>query len=319
VSHDKQIYLAGGCFWGVEKYLSLIPGVLETEAGYANGRTPNPSYEDVCTGLTGFAETVRVKYDSVRIGLTEILELFYQVIDPTSVNRQGNDIGEQYKTGIYYADEADKPIISGSLILLGESLNKPVAIELKKLENFYPAESYHQEYLDKNPGGYCHISRSHFDAAGSYTGKAGVNSLKDRLSDMQFEVTQRNATEPPFNNEYYNNFEPGIYVDIIDGTPLFVSTDKFESGCGWPSFSRPIDANLIKTLPDNSFGRKRTEVRSSDADSHLGHVFDDGPESLGRLRYCINSASLRFIPAADMEEQGYGELLDKFVFYTSES
>ena len=312
MSHDKQIYLAGGCFWGVEKYLSLIPGVLETEVGYANGRTSNPSYEDVCTGLTGFAETVRVKYDSVRIGLTEILELFYQVIDPTSVNRQGNDIGEQYRTGIYYTDEADKPIISGSLILLGESLSKPVAVELKKLENFYPAESYHQEYLDKNPGCYCHISRGHFDAAGSYTGKAGVNSLKDRLSDMQFEVTQRNATEPPFNNEYYNNFEPGIYVDIIDGTPLFISTDKFESGCGWPSFSQPIDDSLIKTLPDNSFNRKRTEVRSTDADSHLGHVFDDGPVSLGGLRYCINSASLRFIPAADMEEQGYGELVRLF-------
>ena len=311
MSEYKHIYLAGGCFWGIEKYLSLIPGVLETEAGYANGSKPGPAYEDVCTGTTGFAETVRVKYDSEKIGLTEILELFYRVIDPTSVNRQGGDIGEQYRTGIYYEDEADQPIISGSLTLLGESLDKPVAIELKKLENFYPAEMYHQKYLDKNPGGYCHIDNRHFASAETYVGKSDSESLKARLTDIQYEVTQRDATEPPFQNEYYNNFEPGIYVDIVDGTPLFVSDDKFESGCGWPSFSRPIDDNLLKTLPDNSFGRKRTEVRSAAADSHLGHVFDDGPESLGGLRYCINSASLRFIPKADMQAQGYGFLLNK--------
>jgi len=211
------------------------------------------------------------------------------------------------RSGCPVGNRADGRV--GRAQLLGESLDKPVAIELKKLESFYPAETYHQEYLDKNPGGYCHINTRHFTAAQSYAGKADANNLNSRLTDMQFEVTQRNATEPPFNNEYYNNFEPGIYVDVVDGTPLFVSSDKFESGCGWPSFSRPIDDSLIKTLPDNSYGRKRTEVRSADADSHLGHVFEDGPESLGGLRYCINSASLRFIPKADMEGQGYGYLL----------
>ena len=314
MSEKKEIYLAGGCFWGLQKYLSLIPGVLNTEAGYANGRIPNPSYEDVCTGSTGFAETVRVEYDAETIGLTEILDLFYKVIDPTSVNKQGADIGEQYRTGIYYEDDTEHPIISGSLTLLGESLDKPVAIEIKKLENFYPAEAYHQEYLDKNPGGYCHIDPSHFTGAESYTGKAPAGSLKTRLTDIQYEVTQRDATEPPFNNEYYNNFEPGIYVDIVDGTPLFVSADKYDAGCGWPSFSRPIDNALLKTLPDNSFGRTRVEVRSSGANSHLGHVFEDGPESLGGLRFCINSASLRFIPESTMENEGYADylgLLDK--------
>ena len=305
----KQIFLAGGCFWGVEKYLALIPGILETEAGYANGRVPNPTYEDVCTGTTGSAETVRVKYDAGQIGLTEILDLFYLVIDPTSANKQGGDIGEQYRTGVYYENDADQEIISGSLILLGESLDKPVAIELKKLENFYPAEEYHQAYLDKNQGGYCHIAPRHFAAAKSYASKKTVEILKTRLTEMQYEVTQRSATEPPFNNEFYNNFEPGIYVDIVDGTPLFVSSDKFESGCGWPSFSRPIDSGALKTLPDNSYGRKRTEVRSAGADSHLGHVFEDGPEALGGLRYCINSAALRFIPKNTMEAEGYGDLL----------
>ena len=188
---NKRIYLAGGCFWGVEKYLSRIPGVLETEAGYANGRFPNPTYEDVCSGTTGFAETVRIKYDADRISLTELLELFYQVIDPTSVNRQGGDTGEQYRTGIYYEEGSDLQIISGSLILLGESLDKPIAIELKELENFYPAEAYHQKYLDKNPGGYCHINPKHFTAAKSYIGKTGAVSLRNRLTDLLTLVNER--------------------------------------------------------------------------------------------------------------------------------
>ena len=307
----KQIYLAGGCFWGVEKYLSLIPGVLETEAGYANGDIENPTYEDVCSGTTGFAETVRVKYNADKISLSEILDLYYQVIDPTSINKQGNDTGDQYRTGVYYVDDADQYIITGSLALLGESLEKPIAIENKKLENFYPAEEYHQDYLDKNPRGYCHISAKQFEIAKSYDSeKAKEKNLKTRLTDLQYDVTQNGATERAFKNEYYNNFEPGIYVDIVDGTPLFVSTDKFESGCGWPSFSRPIDDALIEKLTDNSFGMARTEVRSSSVNSHLGHVFDDGPNELGGLRYCINSASLRFIPKDKMEEEGYGNYID---------
>ena len=305
----KTIYLAGGCFWGVQKYLSLIPGVEETTVGYANGATENPSYKEVCQS-SGHAETVRVVYDEKFVTLTGLLDLYAEIIDPVSVNRQGQDTGIQYRTGIYYEDESDRSIISGWLTLLQERLSEPAAIELAPLQNFYPAEEYHQNYLDKNPGGYCHISAAKFDKARSANQThTGNNELRGRLTPMQYEVAVGGATEPPFENEYFDNFEPGIYVDVISGRPLFISTDKFESGCGWPAFSKPIDAALLTQLPDYSYGRTRTEVRASDSGAHLGHVFDDGPEELGGLRYCINSASLRFVPRDEMERAGYGELL----------
>lgn len=306
----KTIYLAGGCFWGVQKYLSLIPGVEETTVGYANGATENPSYKEVCQS-SGHAETVRVVYDEKVVTLTGLLDLYAEIIDPVSVNRQGQDTGIQYRTGIYYEDESDRSIISGWLTLLQERLSEPAAIELAPLQNFYPAEEYHQNYLDKNPGGYCHISAAKFDKArsGANQTHTGNNELRGRLTPMQYEVAVGGATEPPFENEYFDNFEPGIYVDVISGRPLFISTDKFESGCGWPAFSKPIDAALLTQLPDYSYGRTRTEVRASDSGAHLGHVFDDGPEELGGLRYCINSASLRFVPRDEMERAGYGELL----------
>lgn len=306
----KTIYLAGGCFWGVEKYLSLIPGVGETTVGYANGATENPSYQEVCKS-SGHAETVRVVYDEKAVKLTELLDLYAEIIDPVSVNRQGGDTGIQYRTGIYYEDESDRAIISGWLTLLQESLSEPVAIELAPLKNFYPAEAYHQSYLEKNPGGYCHIPAAKFDRArsGAKQARAGDNDLRERLTPMQYEVTVGGATEPPFENAYFNNFAPGIYVDVISGKPLFISTDKFESGCGWPAFSKPIDPALLTQLADHSYGRNRTEVRASGSGAHLGHVFNDGPEELGGLRYCINSASLRFVPRDEMEREGYGALL----------
>jgi peptide methionine sulfoxide reductase msrA/msrB len=304
----KTIYLAGGCFWGLQKYLSLIRGVTKTEAGYANGAAAAPTYEQVCAN-SGHAETVRAEYDENVITLTRLLDLYADVIDPNSVNRQGGDAGIQYRTGIYYEDEADRAIIAGWLVLLGESLTKPVAIELKPLENFYPAEEYHQNYLGKNPGGYCHISNDKFECVANAVHDIKNDNLRKRLTPIQYEVAVGGATEPPFENEYYDNFEPGIYVDVISGEPLFVSTDKFESGCGWPAFSKPIDSALVKEFADNSYGRNRTEVRASGSDAHLGHVFNDGLPELGGLRYCINSASLRFIPKADMEREGYGEYL----------
>jgi methionine-S-sulfoxide reductase len=159
----KQIYLAGGCFWGTEKYLSLIPGVLDTEVGYANGNTANPGYEDVCYRDTGHAETVKVEYDPAVLELPALLSLFYQVIDPTSINRQGADRGVQYRTGIYYVDEADGPAIRKSLAGLQTQYDKPLAVEAEPLKNYYPAEEYHQKYLDKNPGGYCHIGAAAFE------------------------------------------------------------------------------------------------------------------------------------------------------------
>jgi len=311
----KTIYLAGGCFWGAEKYLSLIPGVGSTLVGYANGYTANPTYEEVCRRDTGHAEAVKVEYDPTKVSLAFLLELFYDAIEPTSLNRQGGDVGTQYRTGVYYIDEADKNIILSSITPLQESYDKPVMIEVKPLDNFYPAEEYHQKYLDKNPGGYCHIEGAKFEKARRAVDNATLyrkktkDELRRTLTDIQFEVTQNNATEPPFRNEYFDKFEPGIYVDITTGQPLFISTDKFESGCGWPSFSKPIYDGLVTELSDYTHGMERIEVRSKQGDVHLGHVFKDGPKELGGLRYCINSASLRFIPKERMEDEGYGYLL----------
>ncbi|MGE4354519.1 MAG: peptide-methionine (R)-S-oxide reductase MsrB [Oscillospiraceae bacterium] len=310
-----EIYLAGGCFWGIEKYLAAIHGVQSTETGYANGKTHNPTYEEVCYKDTGHAETVHVVYDPEIVPLEFLLALYYEAVDPVSVNRQGGDVGVQYRTGIYYVDEGDRPVIGRSIARLQKRYDKPIAIEVKPLFSFTPAESYHQKYLDKNPGGYCHIREETFEKAE----KARVNpaaypapdtkKLCETLTAMQFEVTQNSATEPPFQNQFFETFRPGIYVDITTGEPLFSSSDKFESGCGWPSFSEPIDPNVIREKTDTTYGMMRTEVRSRVGNAHLGHVFSDGPKKLGGLRYCINSASLRFIPKEDMAREGYGYLL----------
>lgn len=311
----KEIYLAGGCFWGTEKYLQNIPGVLSTEVGYANGDTENPTYEEVCRKNTGHAETVKVEYDDNKIGLPFILDLYYDVINPISKNRQGGDIGTQYRTGIYFTDEKDEEAILASIDNLQKSYKEKIAIEVKPLVNYYKAEEYHQRYLDKNPGGYCHIGVDKFEKAEKAVDiskkyvKKTRDELKASLNEMQYDVTQNNGTEPPYRNEYFDTFEEGIYVDITTAEPLFLSDDKFESGCGWPSFSRPIDSKLIKNITDKSHGMMRTEVRSSNGDAHLGHVFEDGPADQGGLRYCINSASLKFIPKEKMEEEGYGEYL----------
>lgn len=314
----KEIYLAGGCFWGTEKYLQNIPGIVATEVGYANGNTESPTYKEVCNLNTGHAETVKVEYDDTVIGLPYILELYYDVINPVSVNRQGGDVGSQYRTGIYFTDAAEAPVIEQSIAKLQERYRETIAIERVPLRNYYKAEEYHQKYLDKNPGGYCHIGADKFEKAKNAVDKSqryarkSSEELKQNLTDEQFEVTQNSATEPPFRNEYYDEFREGIYVDITTGEPLFMSHDKFESGCGWPSFSKPINKNIIKEVADHSLGRQRTEVRSSHGDSHLGHVFEDGPLESGGLRYCINSASLKFIPKEEMEAKGYGEYLILF-------
>lgn len=315
----KEIYLAGGCFWGTEHFLKLIEGVKSTQVGYANGNIANPTYKQVCTGTTDFAETVKVEYDSEKVDLPFLIDLFFKTIDPTSLNKQGNDQGTQYRTGIYYTHAADLPAIQETVNSLAANYSRPLAIEIKPLQNFYPAEDYHQDYLDKNPRGYCHIHPELFELArkakmikktSSAYSKPDDATLRSTLTAEQYAVTQKNATEPAFRNEYWDEHHPGIYVDITTGEPLFVSTDKFDSGCGWPSFSKPIDRKLIQERTDTSHGMVRTEVRSAAGDAHLGHVFTDGPADKGGLRYCINSASLRFIPKDEMQAEGYGDYID---------
>lgn len=304
----KTIYLAGGCFWGTAYLFSLVPGVSSAIAGYANSKVENPRYEMVCSGVTDAAETVKVDYDDDVVSLSSLLMLYFKSIDPLSVDRQGGDVGRQYRTGIYYTDPSDMPVIEAQLATLQRRHKQPLAIEWSKLHNFYPAEEYHQDYLVKNPSGYCHVDPSLFKEAREMkeSANSGKEELRKKLTPLQWEVTQNGATERPFVNEYDEEFRKGIYVDVTDGTPLFVSSRKYNSGCGWPAFTRPISDDLIDENIDTSYGRIRTEVRSASSGAHLGHVFNDGPEEEGGLRYCINSASLHFVPLEKMEEEGYG-------------
>ncbi len=334
----SQVYLAGGCFWGVEQYFALVPGVLDAMSGYSQGTVENPSYEEVCTGTTGHTETVQVIYDSSVVSLNHLLNLYFDIIDPYSINKQGNDRGPQYRTGIYYTNEADGQIAQNFIAEKQAATDRKIVVEVEPVRNFFPAEAYHQDYLEKNPFGYCHISRDKFRKAATSVDTSLVPNLvetvkpeeavsqlpsleqeryprpsnevlQERLSPLQYEVAVNAATERPFFNEFWDNHEEGLYVDIATGEPLFLSTDKFDSGCGWPSFTKPITTELVTELVDTSHGMVRTEVRSRSGDIHLGHVFDDGPIAAGGLRYCINSASLQFIPKSQMEAAGYGDLI----------
>lgn len=416
-AQPKKICLAGGCFWGTEAYLRKLPGVLSTKVGYANSKVVDPGYELVCSGVTDAAEAVMVEYDPAVLPLPLLLEAFFRTIDPTAVNRQGNDVGTQYRSGIYWipdegedsprpdtartdstpnptdpvgrpgpvdtadaaaqvapgdlADSEDLVAIERAIAKVQARHSAPVATEVMPLAAFAPAEDYHQGYLQKNPSGYCHVSLAdadrfvaeHIDEFGGgadgasspaapnaadvgspaadraslpgadrailgdtlpqwqrdriageldkhvYTCPSEAELLAD-LSRAQYAVTQQSATEPAFSHPYDHEFAPGVYVDVVTGEPLFLSGDKFDSGCGWPAFSRPVADVVLEERADDSIPfMPRTEVRSRVGGSHLGHVFDDGPEELGGLRYCINGNALRFIPKADMRKEGYGWLL----------
>jgi len=269
----KEIYLAGGCFWGVEEYFARIDGVIDSVSGYANGSFDNPTYENVCNN-SGHAETVHITYDSSKVSLDTLLKYYFRIIDPTSVNKQGNDRGIQYRTGIYYQNDEDKQIAINAI-------KEYCHINLNKANEAIIDEKKYQKPSDE--------------------------VLKEKLTDLEYQVTQNAATERAFTHEYDKNQEDGIYVDITTGEPLFSSKDKYDAGCGWPSFTKPIATEVVNYKQDNSYGMSRVEVRSRAGKAHLGHVFEDGPRAEGGLRYCINGASLRFIPYDKMDEEGYGE------------
>ena len=302
----KLATFAGGCFWCMVKPFDEYEGVKEVISGYTGGYTENPTYEEVCTDLTGHIEAIQITYDEEVITYKELLDIYWSVIDPTQVGGQFADLGHHYKTVIFYHDEKQKEEAENSKKDLEKSglYDKPIATEIRKAETFYPAEEYHQYYYKKNP--------EHYNRYYKGSGRARhITKMwaKRNLTPLQYEVTQNSMTEQPFKNEYYDNFEEGIYVDVVDGEVLFTSKDKFDSGCGWPSFSKPAGKGKLAFYEDHSYDMERIEVKGSKSGSHIGHVFDDGPKELGGLRFCANSAALRFIPKNKMKEEGYEEYL----------
>ncbi|SFG07196.1 peptide methionine sulfoxide reductase msrA/msrB [Desulfotomaculum arcticum] len=307
---------AGGCFWCLVAPFKQIPGVISVIAGYTGGHKECPTYEEVCSKTTGHYEAVQISFNPELCSYEKLLDRYWRQIDPTDTGGQFADRGPTYKTAIFYHNDVQKQKAEASKKELQQSglFDLPIATQIIPASTFYPAEEYHQNYHEKNPVHYGMYRRGSGRESfiEQHWGKdADKKLLKKRLTTIQYDVTQNNGTEPPFHNEYWDNKRDGIYVDIVSGEPLFSSKDKFDSGCGWPSFTKPLNPDIVHEKKDTSHSMIRTEVRSNKAGSHLGHVFDDGPAPTG-LRYCINSAALRFIPKEAMEQEGYGEYLSLF-------